>query len=82
MLDTAEKKGLNTERETQRNETSENISAGGDEGYFVCLHEWMQHMQPARFRHLHAGEGSNLKGMGNFIRFSTSIYLTHPHPFM
>lgn len=31
-------------------------------------------------RHLHAGEGSNLKGMGNFIRFSESIYFTHPHP--
>lgn len=32
--------------------------------------------------HLHAADGWNLKGMGNFIRFSPSIYFTHSHPFM
>lgn len=84
MLDTAEgKKGFKRNGRHNGAKTSENILAGERKVtfFFFFMRAWVDAAHAASpLRHLHAGEGSNLKGMGNFIRFSESIYFTHPHP--
>lgn len=58
----------------------------GDEGYFVCRRERMQHVQPACSDTYTPVKDQNWKTWENIIRFSESIYFsfflpsTHPHP--
>lgn len=79
MLDTAEERA----RKGIVDATEWNLweyPSWGDEGYFVCRHEWMQHVQQACSDTYTLGEGSNLKDMGKYHKIFNSYILHSPTP--